>query len=434
MKNTNNLKLNILSNNEFPDCWDEKINENFYKIDESQAEITNEINEARFKHPSLREFLSESFENSGKLKPIPEIKRSRNSKVYGNKFETGMDFELKDILELSNMEIFHARFSKNGLKDSLAMIASGFTKKNCAHSGLADNKGNSSFLSNEGSKFRITANEENPLILNIDGYFARINRSMTISKDTKKGLNYLVAKFNGPSVILDMTTNESDSSIIKDSLTKELQIISCPELDFTTLNISKGNILEITTGKSFGKYIIDEIAPNRIKSQIRILGLFPESEIIEKIKFCIKDPYLPQFEIVDSIANDMCVLGSGSSDGRVLMNVISFAYNNKYISEWREVDTSSGFLNETSGTFNHNLGKIPKIISVYVSDKSDETGFIQKISISGIDSDNSFQSKFDTNKIYLKNTKSRTLFKDFNLNDSNQSIKSKGFIKVFCEA
>lgn len=434
MKNTNFLKLNILGNNEFPDCWDLKMNENFDKIDASHEEITNEINEARFKHASLRNFLAESFDNNGKLKPIPEIKHARNSKIYGNKFPTGIDFELKDVLDLKDFEIYLARFSKDKLNDSLALIASGFTKKNCPYSGIVDVIGNASFLSNEGNKFRITASEETPLFLNINGYLARINRSITVNNETQKGLNYLIAKYNGPSLILDMTGREVDASIIEDGITKDLQIISCPTIDFTTLDIFKGNFIEITSGNSVGTYIIDEIAPNKIKNQLKIIGVFPSSETIQKIKFFIKDPFLPQLEITNSVSSDMCVLGSGISDGKVLTNIISHSYNNKYCSEWRAVDLSSGFLNETTGTFYHNLGKIPKLISVFVSDKSDESSFIQIISISGIESENSFHAKFDKNKIILKNTKSKSLYKDFNLNDSNTSNKSKGFIKVICEA
>lgn len=434
MKKSEFLSLNLLSNNEFPDNWDEKINDNFTKIDSSTEEISNEINNARFNKASLRDFLEESFEDNGSLKPIPEIMRARNSKIYGYQHnKTGIPFELKDVNEFSDMEIFNARLNQTNLRNSLALISTGFIKPNCVFSGMKDSLGNAHFLSSEGNKFRITAEESNPLIINIGGNLSRIDKPITLNKSAKKGLNYVVATFNSETTILDLSQSENETTILQDNNTKESQILSCPSLDFTKTDVSKGNILKILTGNCAGDYIIDEVAPNKIKTQLKIIGRFPKTELIQKLKFIVIDLFKPNFDITDKVLSNMCVLGSGLSDGTALSNVISYSFNNKYESEWRHVDITNGILNETTGTFNHNLGKIPKSVAVLVSDSNDENSFVQISTINGADTECSFQARFDRTKLQLK-AKSKVLLNDFNMNNNQLNKISKGYIKVICEA
>ena len=55
---------------------------------------------------------------------------------------------------------------------------------------------------------------------------------------------------------------------------KKAKFYLCPSLDFTRLMFPKGNILKILTGNCAGDYIIDEVAPNKIKTQLKIIDKF----------------------------------------------------------------------------------------------------------------------------------------------------------------
>ena len=50
--------------------------------------------------------------------------RARNSKIYGYQHnKTGIPFELKDVNEFSDMEIFNARLNQTNLRNSLVLIS-----------------------------------------------------------------------------------------------------------------------------------------------------------------------------------------------------------------------------------------------------------------------------------------------------------------------
>ena len=116
-----------------------------------------------------------------------------------------------------------------------------------------------------------------------------------------------------------------------------------------------------------------------------------------------------------------------------LSNVISYSFNNKYESEWRHVDITNGILNETTGTFNHNLGKFQNLLQFLFLILMMRIALFRFQIINGADTECSFQARFDRTKLQLKQNQ-KSFLNDFNMNNNQLNKISKGYIKVICEA
>jgi hypothetical protein len=88
-----------------------------------------------------------------------------------------------------------------------------------------------------------------------------------------------------------------------------------------------------------------------------------------------------------------------------LSAAVSYAFKGRYESTWRAVDTTSGggYYNLT---FDHNLGVIPKKITILAAQANDDSGFVEQLSTAEVD--NQLSVSIANNLNYVAPTASYT--------------------------
>ena len=382
---TNFLNLTLPGNSEYNDNWDEPVNENFIKIDEEVESISNEILSARFTKSSLAEFLGVSHYSDGTLVPSAEALAARNSQVYGSNDSSGNDYELKQRLDLGDMETYNARERATDLISALAFRFQDFDYMDAVMSAASTAEGMPNYLSSAASEFKIDSTPT-PVIFNIDGYKMMIADDESVQVSGSDGTKFLVAKIpDTQHIVTEKPTEEVGITTANPLNSDKVQVFVDQAVDFPALMIRPGYILEIINTANAGKYIIDEVGFNGDITQILVKGNFMNA--ISGINYRITDPMRPEFSVESSYLKEKgkVYIGEGQYSSGSLISSRAYSFKNKFESTYQPVDVSSASSFEL--IINHDLGFIPKEIEAFVSQANDDSEAVEKISTAGIGND-----------------------------------------------
>lgn len=484
---TPHLNLTLPANGEFTDTWDEPLRSNFETIDSSIEDIDSELTASRGTKATLKEFLDEGHENNGALKSMPEVISARNSSTYGDRFlTTNTDYTLSDRLEQGDKDVFDAREGSESLRKALAskvirpsMILSGSFNINGYPTWMAfsgdkvqiDGVATPIVMLIEGYKSRIRSLEEITLVGAAGTYHIYTQLE-----------NLGVMRVNGNPSEIGPPTPPVSSTGVTSTLTGENapRLFTDATKNFTLLDVDVGDILYIETTTAKGRYIIEEVAPGGNVNQLKIVGHFPVS--ISAIPYTINDPLALTFgfEATKTSASGKFHIGEADFDGLAVTAIRPRHFKDEFISEWRPIDVTT--ITTFEEIFSHNLGSLNLDYKIQVSQADDGSqpienlyeclignnlGFSGSIGSLGIDDTltvtqptltpgtqsidtpvgvthsvnisglpggtitgqvyplNSVRTKFDANKLWVKNAIAGKFYKNYNDNEY-----TTGYIRV----
>ena len=378
------LSLVLPQNGEYVDTWDDPLNANLQKIDLWAFGVNQEIVDARFGESSLKNFLLQSFNNDGTLKPTEEVLNSRSSLLYGDQSPAGVDFDLATRLFQSDKEVFYAREGSSDLRQALAVRSSKASK---VLEGSKDSNGLPVWMGSTGTNINLDGATQNILFL-ISGKVGRVRKLEQIPVSGSVGTKQVYAQFNPEGLVrVNGDTNNPPPTTASGSTGSDgakVTIFSDLTVDFTTKDVKPGDILEIIgNGANAGLYQIGVVAPGGNVNQLKILGVFPGGSSAS-LNYTVRDPFAVTLGVDDTLtpADGKFYIGEADYDGTGITAVRAIHFDDFFIGDWRSVDVS------TAPTFtevwNHKLFDDALDIEIQVSQANDGSAPIEILSNSGI--------------------------------------------------
>lgn len=394
---SNFLSLVLPGFNEYRDAWWEPLNANFSSIDQWSQQVNQEIVNARFTKKSLAEFLAIGHESTGKLKPTDEMIAARNSPIYGFPDPKPSTYLLKSRLDQTDWEVLNGREGQSDLRALSAFKFAGI--KNQILDGAKDANGYPLWMASLGTNVVIDGSVT-PLWLSIEGKLGRVRTLKNIPITGAAGTRYIYAQYlsddDAGKIVVD-----GDSVIappIAANGVTSLNIASHPIFfndatrDFTLLDVKPGDILNLLDQNDAGKYLIAEVTPGAIVTQLRIIGEFPFGGI-SAINYNIIDPLaVATGSSLDALpVAGRLYIGEADWDGAGITAVRPRHFKDSFIGEWRAVNITTGLPNlgtSVPGVFetryDHNLGSDILDISVQVSTANDGSAPVEEMCIATI--------------------------------------------------
>lgn len=468
---TNYLKLVLPANNEFTNTWDVPVNENFVKVDQAIEAIDGEIQSARGSRETLAEFLSVGHNPDGTLKASQEQADAINSQVYGEDDGTN-NYTLKKRADLGDKEVFDAREGEASLLANLARRTNDFDYPDRVLDGAKTVNGVPNFLSSSAAEFILNA-DPTPITFNIAGEIFKLQDDLSVTVTGGDGPRYLVAKKpSSPFVVRDRSVAAAGITTQNALNNNKVQVFQDAGSDFVALRVRPGMILRVLNSQNAGDYIIDQVGFDSNVNQLLVVGRFTNP--IGSLNFIILDPLRPEFsvETAYTVEAGKCIIGEGQFSGGALISDLTYAFKGKFESTYLAIDVST--LATFEQEINHNLGFIPKDISFFASQSSNEsTAELEPLSTSLIGNDldvtindtlsftpgvfspgttdasytpgsltgtvdgsitgnvfplRSVQVKVTRTKIFVKNVRNNHFYRDYAGTD-----RSAGFLKVVCK-
>jgi len=466
---TDFLGLELPANNEYNDSWDIPINKNFVLLDQEMESVSTEVQEARFSKTSLANFLTVAHYDDGTLRPTEEATDSANSPIYGSNYPSGIDYTTSDRLNFVDFETFNSREGQVDVQANISYHSSGFHYPNLTVSGPATSEGQPNFLTASGSEF-ILNGAPDPIHFNIGGYHMQLDIDISISASGFDGPKYLVAK--RPTTTTVVTSGVATGQTINNAANNnKVDLFTDISKDFVADGVRAGMTIQILgTGDNAGKYVVLETSFNGDPQVLRIIGDFKSA--VSLLDYSVSNDLQPEFSIEDTYVEEpgKCIIGEATYLAGTLGGAITYAFKNQYESGYVGVDVSTLTVVET--VLNHNLGKIPRTITIYITQASDGSLPLEPMSVCGIDNDlatvvsntvtldpgvwdpgasganynplpslsgdvtvnlqggvfplNAVRVKFTKTQIFIKNITDNFLYRDYDDNNWQQ-----GFYKVF---
>lgn len=374
---TQNLKLILPAFSEFYNAWHIPVNTNFTLIDTAVGALEAEVTAARGSSTDLDTRISTAIAADGSLNPVPEIVSARSSRTYG------VAGSLSARVDNVDVETWYARQQLGGLLDSVA-----WAQDDVVNNAMVSGPTNP--LTFSGAVVTLNGSVT-PVVSNINGYrqSTRTNPQTTISGTA--GTYYLtLARTAGGNVFFTAPAASGTTSV--DGLTNYLSIFSASATNFVTAGAKPGDILRITAppgNPNLGDWIIQatnvEDPSNLAANQIRIKGQFASA--VGGLSSSLVDVVSPTLSFT-ATANPgefarqtgYIYVGSCVFDGSNVTSLIAYSYNGKF-SEWQQVTPIGG---NFSLTFNHDLGYIPRKITIYGSQANDFSQPLEPLCVAGI--------------------------------------------------
>ena len=379
---SNFLGLILPGFEEYTDSWWEPLNGNFTSIDTSINGISAEIVAARQSKTSLLAFLEVGHNSDGTLQAAPEVIRARVSPVYGF-LDAGLSpLPLKSRMDSLDYELYLARRGQISLLAGLAFSSPGL--KNMVLAGTADGGGAPAWLGFTGANARLDGTA-NVLYLLIDGYTCHVRTLRTIVVSGAAGVHYLKASFTpGGVVTLDGTLLlNGQTSLDSDGF---MTLFTDSAANFSVSDVQAGDLLTLTTSADKGQYVISEVAPGGIVTQLKIIGSFPTGGL-SSIGYTVTDPLGVTLSQATSSAEaaGTAIIGEADFDGAAITAVRARQFKDVYNSPWRFFDLSSTSSQEE--IFSHLLGDDVLDVQVQVSQANDGTAPVEMLSIADLTQD-----------------------------------------------
>lgn len=389
---------------EYRDSWWEPVNDNFTQLDSWAQDIDQEITEARFTKASLKDFLAVAHTQYGQLLPTPEVITARRSPVYG--FQTPApetDFELGPRIDQGDWEVFYAREGKASLRELSAFRFP--APKNQILTGTMNVNGYPTWMGSSGAIVRVDGSVT-PIWMTIDGALGRIRtlREVTISGGV--GDKYVYAEIlpddDIGKIVLDGDSTTpppaaANGTTSLDTNDNHVFFNDATITDFSALDIEAGDILTLLDSTEVGDYIIKEVTPDGVLTQLLITGVFPGSAAVSGINYLISDPLRVNLTFSDSeptSPSQLC-LGQVYWDGAAVSDIRTRHFRDSFVSEWVEVQidgTNGGpnlgtpIPNYYEALFAHKLGTDRLEVEVQVSQANDGTLPIERLAMTSLSS------------------------------------------------
>lgn len=381
-KATSYLQLILPAFNEYYNSWWKPNNGNFQKIDDFAAAFGGEVTDARGTTTSLNERLSVVLNPDGTVKAIPEIEAAKSSAVYG--YGTGSSLQsLDDRLEAGDLEIFRSRQGLDSLADLLAWANSG-NKVDCLVSGPTNP------LTYSGANVTLNGGTT-PVVSSINGYraYTEINDSVAISGAS--GTYYLTLTRN-PLGKIYLTINTSNCSVGTGPVGSFYTKFTAPT-NLITAGVKPGHILEITApsgNANIGRWVVAETSAENIlltQTEVLIVGTFPAVSTGLNAQFLY--PYAPTLGFTATPhnkswagSNGTAYVGRVNFNGTSVTSLTAYPYQ-AHFEAWSQVTPVGG---DFSNSVSHNLGYVPKSVSIYASQANDFSQPLELLSVAKISS------------------------------------------------
>lgn len=444
-KKTNFLQLVLPALGEFFNRWNVPVNENFQKIDDFANQYGQEIIDARGGSDSLDDRISTSINPDGSLKEVPEVAVARSSKVYGSGSGSNF-FSLDERLEAGDDEVFQSRQGLASLRSSLAW-AGGNTNHNCLIEGPTNP------LTYSGANVTLNGGTT-AVVSNINGYrhVTAVNDQITISGSA--GTYYLYLDRNPTGKLVYTTPSTSGSTGLITS-TNKLSKYTATGTNLIASGVKVGHILEITApggNLNLGRYIVLETAAENpsdlANDSVHVIGEFSTSAT--GLSAAFYDLQAPTFGFTatphsknwQNVSNRVFI-GRCVFDGSSVTSLVAYAYQARY-EGFQQVTLSGGDFNYS---ISHNLGFIPKRITIYASQANDFSQPLEllsvakmttgSVSITAGDQTTSYTApvlrrsvvaRCDDTKIDIKNAQNGIFYEDF-----SNSAQTSGYLFVVVE-
>jgi len=387
---TSFLELLLPELSEYRDIWNEPVNDNFTKIDTAIDDITTEVINSRQGKSSLLAYLQVSMNNDGSLKPTIEVRQARNSFVFGHRDPvTDVLYSLKDRIRKADEEIWGAREGQTSLLEELAFREHQITGMVVV--GTKNVNGYPTWLSSSAANV-IVNGSSTPIWFMIDGKLCRVRTQENVAITGAVGMKYVYAQYSATGVVIvdgDSGTPPpaSANGTTSVDVNSEATLFTDVTRDFTTENVEAGDVLTLLTGSDAGVYLVKEVAPGAIVTQLKIQGLFPVGGL-SSIDYTITDKVgvTLGFDTTLTPAIGKLYIGEAYFDGVAVATIPSdtvstraLHFKDTFVGEWRAIDVSSPTTFEE--IYQHGLRSTILDVSVQVSQANDNSQPVEELSL-----------------------------------------------------
>jgi len=419
-KTTSYLSLILPAFNEYFNTWWKPTNENFTKIDDFANAFGTEVTAARGSTTNLSERLGVVLNDDGTIKQIPEIEAAKSSSVYG--YGTGSTLQsLDERIELGDLESQTARQGYSALIDLLAWVNSG-NNVDCLVSGPLNP------ITFSGAIVTLNGGVT-PVISSIAGYRAvtEINDTVTISG---AAATYYLKLDRNPAGKVFYTPPPSISTVGIFSGTGALFTkFSATGENFVASGVKPGHILEILApggNPNIGKWVVAKTQIEEAgltSSELLIVGSFPSSGAGLDAQFLYPQAPTLGFTATPHAkswggSTGTAYIGRAVFDGANVTSLVPYGYQAKF-ADWSQVVPAGG---DFSNTISHNVGYVPKSVSIYASQANDFSLPLELLSVAKMSSGAASLSVGDQSITYTAPALRRSVV--VQMDDTTISIKN----------
>lgn len=370
---------------EYRDTWQIPVNANFTTIDTWAQAIDLEIVAARFSKTSLSEFLAVGHDVDGNLLSTPEVNAATISPIYGFQTPDPELFDLTTRVSQVEWEVWYAREAQANLRKAFAARMPAIKSQILECKKDVDNL-YPAWLGYTGANAHIDGSDV-ALWLSIDGKLCRERTLRSVAISGAAGTKYLYAQyledFDAGKIVVagEAVPPATPNGTTGFDVNNYPIYFSDITKDFTTLDVEVGDVLTLIDSADKGNYVLKEIAPGAVISQLTIIGQFPTGGI-SSINYNIYDPLRMSFGYDSSEvpAEGKYYIGEVDFDGSAITAVRARHFRDTFISEWREISVTTTF----EEIFEHNLGSDVLDISVQARLTNSDAEPIEELSLTTI--------------------------------------------------
>lgn len=384
------LELLLPELGEYRDTWHAPLNDNLITVDAAIQSVTEEVINARQGKTSLLAYLQVSINNDGTLKAAPEVVKARNSFVYGQRDPVSNAlFTLKDRLNQVDKEVWAGREGQTSLLEALASRETQITSM--ILTGTKNVNGYPTWLSYSAANV-IVNGVGTPIWMMIDGKQCRVRTQKNITLTGSAGMKYIYAQYSatgaqvvdGDSASPPPAAANGTTSI---DINSEATLFTDVTRDFTSEDVQPGDLLTLLTGSDAGEYLIKEVAPGGVLTQLKIVGIFPVGGL-SSIDYTIADRLgvTLGFDTALSPATGKLYIGDAYFDGVAVATIPSdtasvraLHFKDTFVGEWRAVDV--GVTPTFEEVYQQGLRSDVLDVCVQVSQADDGTQPVEELSV-----------------------------------------------------
>lgn len=373
---TKYLSLELPDNGEYRDSWEIPTNGNFSKIDSNYGVMREEIRNARFSKATLKEFLEVSHNTDGTLKPTSEVEEARNSFLYGHK--SGTELYTLDTLSLARDKMMWSAWEgQPSLRDAIANRLSMLPDQ--ILTGSKDPNGYPTWAGYTAAKATVDGSST-AIYININGYLCRIRTEEDVEISGGAGTYYIYAQYEADGVVID----SGSGAVCGEDGNQEVRLHEKSSANYVTAGVQVGDLLRYSSPAVVaGDYIIEEVAPDGETEQLLIRNTFPEANA--SVTFEIIDPLAVTLGFADdpsTLTANQFVVMEADFNGTNVTAVRPRNYTDKFVSEWRAIDTATDPTFEE--IFNHYMGTDVVDVVIQASQANDGSAPVEELSLAKI--------------------------------------------------
>ena len=456
-KKTGFLGLILPALGEYFNKWNTPVNDNFQKIDDFASAFGSEIETARGSAATLNDRISTAIASDGSLNDVPEVIDARSSKIYGSGSGSGFQ-KLDSRLEAGDFEMFYGRQSRSTLVDGIA-----WGDSNVVHNTLVS--GPTGPLTISGATVTLNG-AVNPVVSNINGYrcVTDINDYFTFPISAASGTYYLYLTRSASGravpkptdITIPVTVNGTGLISVLTSTNKLSKFTAGTGISLA--GVKAGDLITVTgVGTFLIAQTVTENPTDLDGTSVCIVGEFPSStssgsgfsatftrQTLPTLGYTVIAPSKYWAEYTDMIYIGRCVYDSVTKS-ITAGSLITYPYQAVYTGNPPQSVIPVG--GDFTLSIPHNLGFIPRRISIYASQASDFSQPLEMLSVAKMGSGSVTLSSgsqtitytaptlrrsvivsFTDTYVFIKNATNGIFYEDFNGN-----AQTSGYLFVVVE-